>query len=236
MRDQDWGDTVSQGEEAALTQLRAWLAQGEVAKGDKLPAERELCTLLGVSRGELRKVLSVLEQEGALWRQVGKGTFVGLKPADEVTSLSAIAGRTSPGDVMRARLKFEPMLAAEAAVNATPANISDLQLCIRASRSAQTWREYETCDNRFHRTVAQSSGSEVLLALFDHLNALRRAVVWTRGRADRDRPPVDHHSFVEHDAVFAAISERRPVEAQNAMFRHLMSVQNQLVTRAEAAE
>ncbi len=167
--------------------------------GGKLPAERELCDLLGVSRGELRKALAVLEKEGALWRQVGKGTFVGLKPAEETKSLSAAAARTSPGEVMRARLKFEPMLASEAAVNAIATDIDQLNVCVAASREARTWREYETCDNHFHRTVAKAAGNELLLYLFDHMNAVRRAVVWSRGRGVQGPPPLDHHSFAEHD-------------------------------------
>ena len=115
---------MSNSANGALTQLRAWLAQDEIAKGGRLPAERELCTRLGVSRGNLRKALLVLEEEGSLWRQVGKGTFVGLKPADEVTSLSAVAARSSLGDAMRARLSFETMLASEAAINATPTELA----------------------------------------------------------------------------------------------------------------
>lgn len=227
---------MSDGASGALTQLRAWLAQDEVTKGGRLPAERALCTLLGVSRGELRKALQVLEGEGLLWRQVGKGTFIGLKPADEMTSLSAVAARSSLGDVMRARLNFEPMLAAEAAINATPSDLDQLRLCIDASRAAKTWREYETCDNRFHRTMAQAAGNELLLAMFDHMNAVRRAVAWTRERAELAGPPVGHHSFSEHDALLAAIACRDAAAARSGMQRHLSSVLNALMERQEAAE
>ena len=227
---------MSNGANGALTQLRAWLAQGENVKGGRLPAERELCTRLGVSRGELRKALSILEGEGTLWRQVGKGTFIGLKPADEITSLSAVAARSSLGDVMSARLKFEPMLASEAAINATPLDLEQLRICIDASHSALTWREYETCDNRFHRTVAQATGNDLLLAMFDHMNAVRRAVVWDRDRTQMDRPPKSHHSFSEHDAIFDAIACRDATAARGAMLKHLNSVQNALVSVKEAAE
>lgn len=227
---------MANGANGALTQLRAWLAQGEIAKGKKLPAERELCGLLGVSRGELRKALAVLEKEGALWRQVGRGTFIGLKPADEASSLSAVVARSSLGDVMRARTRFEPMLAFEAAINATPLDLEQLQLCVDASRSALTWREYETCDNRFHRTVAQAAGNELLLGMFDHMNAVRRAVVWTRNRAELGRPPITHRSFVEHDEIFAAIAGRDSAAARSAMLRHLTSVETALLERQEAAE
>src|SRR3990172_1313730 len=105
--------------QGALTQLRAWLAQRDLPANSRLPAERELCAVLGVSRGELRKALAVLEEHGELWRHVGKGTFSGSRPVEEPFDIAAIARATNPREVMRARLVIEPLLAREAALNAT---------------------------------------------------------------------------------------------------------------------
>jgi len=69
-----------EGGQSALTQLRAYLAQRELPPEARLPPERELSEILGVSRGELRKALAILEGQGELWRHVGKGTFVGARP------------------------------------------------------------------------------------------------------------------------------------------------------------
>ena len=44
--------------------------------------------------------------------------------------------------------------------------------------------------------------------MFDTLNAVRRTVVWGRLRDEDPRPPADHHSFAEHEAIVAAIEER----------------------------
>ena len=63
--------------EGALIQLRAWLAQRDLPEDGRLPPERELIEILGVTRGELRKALAALENNGELWRHVGKGTFRG---------------------------------------------------------------------------------------------------------------------------------------------------------------
>ncbi len=219
-----------------LIQLRAWLAQRELAENDRVPPERELCNILGVSRGELRKALNALEEEGVLWRQVGKGTFIGVRPAEEPDSLTAIAARSSPRDVMEARLKLEPLLAFEAALNATPSHIEDLKLSLTAARDARSWRHYETGDNRFHRAIADAGGNTVLTALFDQLNAIRRTVVWSRGRNDTGGPPRDHHSFAEHEAIFRAISGRDPRAAKMAMFEHLRTVEQRLLRAPELVE
>ena len=42
----------------ALTQLRAYLAQAELGDDSRLPPERQLCQVLGISRAELRKALA----------------------------------------------------------------------------------------------------------------------------------------------------------------------------------
>src|SRR4029450_5297520 len=92
--DQDQG-------QGALTQLRAYLAQQALPTDGRLPPERELCETLGLSRGELRKGLAALEAERQIWRHVGKGTFLGSRPIEEVDDAAAIASRTSPAAVMR---------------------------------------------------------------------------------------------------------------------------------------
>ncbi len=44
--------------------------------GGRIPSETELATALGVSRTTIRGALAILEQEGAIYRKQGAGTFV----------------------------------------------------------------------------------------------------------------------------------------------------------------
>ena len=220
----------------ALTQLRAYLAQRDLSADAKLPPERELVEILGVSRGQLRKALAVLEREGELWRHVGKGTFVGERPVEEISSLAAMASRTNPAEVMRTRLLFEPMIAREAALNATAEDIAALRKCLCGTREARTWRFYESWDNRLHRTVAHATRNGFLLSMFDTLNTVRRAVSWGRLRPNDRRPAADHHSFAEHDRIVDAIEERDLRTAECAMRTHLVNVARGLLEMDIAAE
>lgn len=221
--------------QSALIQLRAYLSQRNLPLNSRLPAERDLCRQLGVTRSALRKALATLEAEGQLWRHVGKGTFLGSRPIEDLTDISTITSRTNPAEVMRARLLFEPELARLAALNATAAEVAEMRLCMKKSRAAETWREYESWDNRLHRVIAEATGNTVMLALFDILNSVRRAVVWGRLRANKTRPDRDHHSFFEHEAMVAAIAERDMARAAEAMRRHLGSVERNLLGRPRAA-
>jgi len=222
--------------QGALTQLRAYLAQRQLAPNTRLPPEREMCDVLGVSRGELRKALAVLEAHGELWRHVGKGTFTGARPVEELFNITEIASASNPREVMQARLVIEPLLAREAALNSNASEVAEMRECLTASRAAVSWRHYEASDNRLHRLVAVASHNSVLVALFDTLNAVRRTVVWGRLRVTGERPPVDHHSFAEHDVLVQSIADRDIASAEAAMRAHLRSVEQKLMGLRLAAE
>jgi DNA-binding FadR family transcriptional regulator len=225
-------DSETQG---VLTQLRAYLAHRGRVAGTRLPPERVLADELGVSRGTLRKALADLEVEGLIWRHVGRGTFVGNRPVETVQDLSEVTRRTSPAGVMEARLALEPEFARLAAVHATPADLDELAECVAQSRAANDWRIYEYWDNRLHRVVAQATANMVLLSLFDSLNTIRRTVTWGRLRRSAPRPDESHHSFSEHDRIVAALVDRDPGAAADAMRTHLRSVRDHLLQAQELA-
>ena len=56
-------------------------------------------TLNGVPR-----TLANLEKNGELWRRVGKGTFFGAKPIDELPLLGRVAEQSNPMEIMSARI------------------------------------------------------------------------------------------------------------------------------------
>lgn len=228
-------ETTEQGNGATLVQLRAWLTRSNFPPNTRLPAERELSEQLGVSRADLRKALATLEAEGHLWRHVGKGTFTGSR-AIEVLSLAEIDRETNPAEVMRTRLLIEPVIAREAALNATSRHVEAMHRCVQRTHKAATWRQYEAADNELHRCIAEATDNRLLLALFDALNAVRRAVVWGMLRNNSDRPPADHHSFAEHDRIIAAIEQRDLDGATRAMYQHLREVERHLMGAADIRE
>ncbi len=213
----------------ALQQLRDFIAAGNYAPGDRLPAERQLIDTLGVTRSALRKSLDTLEREGVIWRHVGKGTFITPhESASTVPGLAELSHHVTPFQMMRARLSLEPAIAREAAVNAS----ADAVLRLKAARdrafAATNWDTYEADDDAFHRSIADATGNILLLSLFDHLNQVRRVVAWRQVIRNTDRPAREHSSFKEHDLIIAAVEQRDPIAAHDAMRQHLNSVSKRL--------
>lgn len=60
----------------AVDALRNLLQHSEYVAGDRLPSEPKLAEQLGISRPTLREALQTLEEEGAIVRRHGVGTFV----------------------------------------------------------------------------------------------------------------------------------------------------------------
>jgi|TARA_B110000259_G_scaffold186773_1_gene238851 DNA-binding FadR family transcriptional regulator len=208
--------------------VRAWVSKTDTAKGSRLPPERKLAEILDLSRPELRKALAVLENEGRIYRHVGRGTFL-TEPAalaQMPMSLATLTGRTGPYDAMTARITLEPELAQLAALHATPLQISETQALNAKMRMATTWDEYEQSDHALHDLIAKSAGNILLHELHRIMNAVRRVVVWREINSDLKCPPPDYHSFDEHDAIIAAIANRDGAEAKTAMRSHLRSIFN----------
>ncbi|MEW6545773.1 MAG: GntR family transcriptional regulator [Bacillota bacterium] len=101
--------------------LQNWIESGQLARGERMPSERELCERFRVSRTTVRQALAQAEQEGLLVRIHGKGTFVAppkiAQPLVQITgfpetiraqgqqpSMRVLGVRTVPADVALATL------------------------------------------------------------------------------------------------------------------------------------
>lgn len=215
--------------EDAVETLNAFIAAGGYSPGDRLPPERELIGSLSMSRTTLRKALDTLEREGAIWRHVGKGTFVAAHGAGAGSGgLADLSRQVTPVQMMRARLSLEPEIAREAAIHASDRAVTRLKMARDRCVEATSWDEYEARDDALHRSVAEATDNVLLLSMFDHLNQVRRAVAWKTVIRHSNRPPRGHSSFAEHDTLISAIEARDHAAANAAMRHHLKSVSNRL--------
>lgn len=218
-------NAVSIEADDVVSKLRSYIAEGGFKPGERLESERDLIVRLDVTRARLRKALDALEHEGAIWRHVGKGTFIASADAGYGRgNLADLSQQVSPVQLMRARLSLEPAITREAALHASADALRQLKDSRDRAINAPDWDEYEAQDDNFHRALAEATDNILLLSLFDHLNAVRRAVAWNTVKRTSARPDRTHSSFAEHDAIVDAIEGRDPHAAHAAMRRHLGSV------------
>src|SRR5262245_4387685 len=97
--------------EKTLSRLRRLIDDGAAASDGRIPPERELASELGIGRRSLRRALGVLENEGRISRQQGRGTFV-REPGEPIgLPIDRVLEHTNPLEVMEVRLALEPLVA-----------------------------------------------------------------------------------------------------------------------------
>ena len=208
-------------EDDARTRLERHLQEAGLREGDRLPPERELAPLLGLSRRALRAVLQKMELERRVWRGVGQGTWLGLKPAAGPAS-RALA--SDPLAVMEARRTLEPALASLAALKATPADIEAIRRCASRGVEAKDEESWGRWDASFHRAVAAACQNTLLRDAFEQIEACRAGTAWGHLRGLIATPALRRQAATEHQMVAEAIADRDAAAAHRAMWQHLQSI------------
>lgn len=71
--------------EQIVHQLQALIEDGDLSPGDQLPTTRQLAVKLGINFNTVARAYRMLDQEGLISTQPGRGTFV-LNPESKITS------------------------------------------------------------------------------------------------------------------------------------------------------
>jgi DNA-binding FadR family transcriptional regulator len=213
--------SIDENNSSEFERLRQFIEGGNFTKQDRLPPERELAATLGLTRNKLRNGLRRLEEEGLIWRHVGKGTYIGSRPVENGKRYS-ISEVTNPREIMEARLAFEPELARLAAFRGTARDFAEMDQCVDKMRSATRWEYWEQQDTRLHRCIAQAAKNELLLAMFEMMADLKS--IWGRLREEPDMPARVQKSTQEHAEIVRALRDRDAEGASQLMRTHLHNV------------
>lgn len=208
--------------------LMELIKSGSLGPDGRLPTERELCAQLLVSRRAVRLALESLEAEGLIWRRQGKGTFAGLQPDPTGILAAAIAGETTPMEVMEARLSIEPALAALCAQRALPADIERMRHLARRIMEARDPDSTELWDSALHRLIAQAAGNRPLMTMLSLLDEVRATESWREIRSKVRSLETLKVSTREHHAIIDAIEAGDAEAATAAMHAHLSTLMGNL--------
>ncbi|MFZ3581753.1 FadR/GntR family transcriptional regulator [Loktanella sp. DJP18] len=221
-------DTSTDNTTLALARIRRMIDSGEVPHEGRLPTERELSAQLRVGRHVVRRAMEVLEAEGLVWRQQGKGTFVG-QPPQIISGLAAeIAGDVDALAVMDARLGIEPQLAALCARRATAEDVDRLRMLANRASASNDRDSTELWDGAMHRLIARIAGNRLLSIAFGLIDEVRGSADWQRKRDHARSPALLKLYDAQHTAIIDAIDARDALAARQAMTDHLLQLTENL--------
>ena len=213
-------------------------------RGSRLPTERQLAVNLGASRTSVRRALTVLEAEGRISREVGRGTFLREEPwpagsagngaADQAGGTEARNGAHpgqagfAPADVMTIRRLLEPPAMRLVVAWATTGDFEDITRCLAGGERATSYDEFESWDLALHRSIMAASHSPLLTRLYAVIEEARHSRFWgdlKRRSASRERQRAYQADHVE---LVAALRDRDADRAVEAMRAHLARVSGHL--------
>ena len=212
-------------------ELARMIRDGTLVAGDRIPAERELAELVGMSRASVREALRELDLRGMLDRRPGRGTVVVDAPRPELDAgmLGSIdaAGRMLR-EVMDLRAVVEPPISERAAARGTSAEVEALgDLVADGEAAAHDYGRYVELDVEFHLALARMTHNPFLDRL---LQVTNEWMAPTRQNAPQSARRVEV-SLAAHKKICAAVADREPERAAAAMREHLDQIQGLIVPR-----
>lgn len=204
----------------AVEHIRELIETGQIPEGTRLPAERELCAQLGISRISLRESLRVLQSMGYVETRPGSGTYARLPEPVERNRLSDwLEEDIQIIELFEVRLVVEPGVAALAAKRRDAEQLEALAETIETMRHGTEANHLEVvaADALFHRLIASSASNNALDRLVEEMNNAsgteRRASLHVPGQVGR--------AIHDHQKIFDAIVDGDAEEARHQMQIHL---------------
>ncbi len=215
----------------AIDQIKRLIAAGILVPGQRLPSERALADLLGVSRPTMREIMSALEAMGIVTSRHGSGTYITSLSSEVLARPLTFVIDVNRGilrDLFEVRILLEAGAAQAAASRIDDETLARLATCLDDMRSATDADSLLTPDLAFHQLIHRASGNRLILALMESLRALTRQSLEASASAESAR----RAAVIEHQAILDALRQRNGEAAAAAMRKHVENARD----RAEAAD
>ena len=213
--------------EIIVQQIKLQIKNGTLKPGEKLPSERKLANLLGVSRASVREAIQALAYSGYLEVIQGKGTYVLEMAAkyDEIVNFLSEFSNYSVDYLMEARMIIEGELARLAALNANQKEIDLMQKIFRKISHSKDANSFFVTDLELHLTIAKATHNPVLNGIMKIIGEL----------IYKETQPILEASmeFQERNLknikdLVQAIKERDAIRAKQLMIEHISNIKSSL--------
>ncbi len=211
--------------EQIVQQVEDSILNGQLKPGDQLPAERDLAQRFGVSRTAVREAVKTLREKGLVEAYSGRGTFVTNGTSQSMRQSLDLMIRINPQEglvnLAELRLILEPEIAGLAARRIEEQLVTTMREAVAVmDRNLRDPDAYVEADLDFHLALAEAAGNPLILSLLDSIVGLLRE---QRSRIFNVDGGPERGQF-HHKRILAAIEQRDPEAARDAMRAHLKQV------------
>jgi GntR family transcriptional repressor for pyruvate dehydrogenase complex len=226
--------------EEARRALEARLLDGSWTAGTRLPAERKLAEILGVSRNSLREAIFCLKARGLLFSRQGSGVFVSnLLQATSISPWQQLLADHPDlrWDTLEFRREMEGATAYFAALRANQSDLEKIDATIERMLMAYENRDriaQHQADADFHESISHASHNTMFLYLHTGIVRLLREHI-SLNVTDLEDPTlvVTNQLKEQHLRIWDAIRQRQPDTARLLMLDHIDFTRSELAKRCD---
>lgn len=203
-----------------------------ISPGGKLPSERQLVEMLGVTRSTLRESLKTLSLLGVVEIRQGDGTYVSSEPSSllpKVVSWGMLLNTAETRQLIEARRFLETSLVGLAAKRSSDEERLKMRQLLQQMKEAASAEEFADYDSEFHLQIARSAKNVLLSSTLQNTKALLQAWVERVVESSTDRAWV----IEQHSQILIAIEKQDPESAIAAMEIHMEEVSSRLLSTLE---
>jgi GntR family transcriptional repressor for pyruvate dehydrogenase complex len=205
----------------------------QLKPGDRLPPERELAEMMGVSRLTLREALRALSYMNVIENRQRSGTFItSVEPELLVEHLEFVFSLDDSTflELLQARKVVEPGLAEMAAINITDEELANLESVMEKARDLYNDTEaFVNTDIELHAIITRAAQNSMLARFMD---SILKISIRSRQRTVA-LLEVRKLTVNDHTKIVAALKARDPQAARQAMLDHLTNIERRLMEAAD---
>lgn len=213
--------------EYVIEQIQKIILDGTLKEGDRLPAERELTELLGVSRTSVREALRALEVIGLVESRQGEGNFISSNASHslfEPLSVKFMLSKGNTKEILELRRLLELETSFLAAQNSTEQDIEELSVLITKLKTTDNENTCAKIDKDFHYKISEIAANKLIINILLSVQCLMEASIIDAREMILRNPKQKNLLIQQHEDIYNAIKAHNPINAQNAMREHLVFV------------
>ncbi len=210
--------------EHVIIQIQEMVMDDKLKKGDKLPPERELAELLGVSRTSIREALRALQVMGLIECKQGEGNFIRSNFDDILFQpLSVIfkLQESKPEEILELRKMLEIETAALAARKITNQEIEELGLIMNQLKECEDEDTRVKLDKEFHYKIANISKNSLILNILNVISSLMDFFIKDARKIILSNKDNKQLLIKHHEDIYNALSKKNASEASIYMAKHM---------------
>jgi len=208
-----------------IHQIKDLIYEGKLKKGDRLPSERELTSMLGVSRASIREAFSALEMLGLIESRPGEGTFISETLEAKVIeplSLIFMLEQDKQDDLFQIRRILEVECSRAAALHATSEQVCIMQECVEIMEKFPDDEEINfQADKKLHYAIAKASQNALLYHVLNAISEVMEAQIKNLRREILHKPENRSQLTLQHRHIVESIRSHEPELAKSAMQEHM---------------